>query len=297
MLTVVLFFYYSHLCVSHTPISHLLAVLTVSVVVPLMVPDIAVMVVVPVVWPVASPLALIVAVEVADELHITAAVRFMVVPSLNIPRAVNCCVNPAATDGFAGVTAIDCSVAALTVSVVEPLMVPDTAVMVVVPIAIPVASPLALIAAVDVALELHVAVAVRFEVLPSLNVPVAVNCCVSPAATDGLTGVTAIDCSMAAVTVSVVVPLMAPDVAVTVVVPTATPVARPLVLIVAVEVADELHVAVPVRFMVVPSLNVPVAVNCCLSPAVMEGLAGVTAIDCSVSGGIGVASSSVIVAV
>ena len=41
--------------------------------------------------------------------------------SLKVPVAVNCCVAPLAIDGFAGVTAIDCSVAAVTVSTVEPL--------------------------------------------------------------------------------------------------------------------------------------------------------------------------------
>ena len=35
---------------------------------------------------------------------------------------MNCCVPPAAIEGFAGVTAIETSVGAVTVSVVEPLM-------------------------------------------------------------------------------------------------------------------------------------------------------------------------------
>ena len=39
--------------------------------------------------------------------------------------------------------------------------------------------------------------------------------------------------------------------------------------------------AVLVRFCVVPLLYVPVAVNCCLAPAAMEELAGVTAIETS----------------
>ena len=69
-----------------------------------------------------------------------------------------------------------------------------------------------------------------------------------------------------AVTVSDVEVVTVPEVAVMVVVPVATLVARPCVpvavLIVAMFVADELHVTVPVRFCVLPSLNVPVAVNC-----------------------------------
>jgi len=58
-------------------------------------------------------------------------------------------------------------------------------------------------------------------------------------------------------------------------------VANPLLLTVATEVAEEIHLAVLVRFCAVPLLYVPVAVNCCLAPAVMEELAGVTAIETS----------------
>ena len=44
--------------------------------------------------------------------------------------------------------------------------------------------------------------------------------------------------------------------------PVPAAVARPAALIVATVSAEELHVAVLVRFRVVPSLNVPVAMNC-----------------------------------
>ena len=43
--------------------------------------------------------------------------------------------------------------------------------------------------------------------------------------------------------------------------PAAAPVARPLVLMLAAAVFEEVHVAELVRFCVVPSLKVPVAVN------------------------------------
>ncbi len=66
-----------------------------------------------------------------------------------------------------------------------------------------------------------------FRVVPSLKVPVAVNCCVVPRAIAGLAGVTAIDTRAAAVTVSVVEPETEPEVAVMVVDPAATLVARP----------------------------------------------------------------------
>ena len=153
-----------------------------------------------------------------------------------------------AIDGFAGVTAIDCSVAAVTVSKVDPLMDDDVAVIVEVPTPAPLARPVVLIVAVVVVPEDQVTLDVRFCVEPSLNVPVAVNCCVAPLAIDGFGGVTAIDCSVAAVTVRVVEPLIAPDVALIVEVPTPAPLASPEALIVAVVVVPDDHVTVLVRF-------------------------------------------------
>jgi hypothetical protein len=41
--------------------------------------------------------------------------------SEKVPVAVNCCVVPFAIEGFAGVTAIDTSVAEVTVKIVEPM--------------------------------------------------------------------------------------------------------------------------------------------------------------------------------
>jgi len=83
---------------------------------------------------------------------------------------------------------------------------------------------------------------------PSDNVPVAVNCSVVPFAIEGFAGVTAIDTSVAAVTVRVVEPLMPPDVASILLVPAATAVANPPAVIVATLVVTELHVASPVKF-------------------------------------------------
>src|SRR5271167_5249790 len=143
---------------------------------------------------------------------------------------------------------MDCSVAAVTVSKVEPLMDDDVAVIVEVPTPAPLARPAALIVAVEVVPELHVTVPVKFCVEPSLNVPVAVNCWVAPLVIEGFAGVTVMDCSVAAVTVRTVEPLIAPDVALIVEVPTPAPVASPAALIVAVEVVPELHVTVPVKF-------------------------------------------------
>ena len=114
--------------------------------------------------------------------------------------------------------------------------------------------------------------------------PVAVICWAAPAAKDGLAGVTAMDWSVAAVTVSVVLPEILPAVAVVSDEPTPTPVARPLATTVATEVVPEVHVTEEVMFRDVPSEYVPVAVNCFVNPAGVDGLAGVTAMSFVASG-------------
>src|SRR5580658_3541776 len=96
---------------------------------------------------------------------------------------------------------------------------------------------------------------------------------------EGLAGVTAIETSVGAVTVNTVEPEIDPEVALIELVPTPAPVARPPAAIVAVEVVAEAHVTEAVRFCVLLSLNVPVAVNCCLFPRVIEGFAGVTEME------------------
>jgi len=91
-----------------------------------------------------------------------------------MPVAVNCCVVPLAMLGDAGVTVMLESTAAVTVSVVDPLMldVVSVAVIVVVPVATDVARPsvptaLEIVAALVVA-ELHVTDVVRSCVVLSL---------------------------------------------------------------------------------------------------------------------------------
>jgi len=158
----------------------------------------------------------------------------------------------------------------------------------VVPAATPVASPvLAPMVANPVFDDAHVTVVVMSFVELSLYVPVAVNCCVVPALIEGAAGVTAIDCSVttAAVTVNESFGLTTlPSVAVICVVPAATPVANPVLApMVANPVFDEAHVTVVVMFFVELSLYVPIAANCCVAPALIDGPAGVTAIDCSVT--------------
>jgi hypothetical protein len=93
---------------------------------------------------------------------------------LKVPVAVYVWVVPAAIDAVAGVTVIDTSTAGVTVSVTPAeVMLPCTAVIVVVPAASPVANPAALIVAVGTLEDAHVTVDVRFCVVWLLNVPVA----------------------------------------------------------------------------------------------------------------------------
>jgi hypothetical protein len=76
---------------------------------------------------VANPPAVIVATVVVTELQVAVLVKFCVELSEKVPVAVNCSVAPFAIEGFAGVTAIDTSVAAVTVKVVDPVMAPEAA--------------------------------------------------------------------------------------------------------------------------------------------------------------------------
>jgi hypothetical protein len=71
-------------------------------------------------------------------------------------------------DGFAGVTAIDCSVAAVTVSIAEPTTDPEVALIVLLPVPAPVAKPPAVIVATPGVADAHVTEDVRFCVLLSL---------------------------------------------------------------------------------------------------------------------------------
>jgi hypothetical protein len=60
-------------------------------------------------------------------------------------------------------------------------------------------------------------------------------------------------------------------------------VVRPVLLMLATPVPDELQVAEFVRFWVLPSEYVPVAVNCSVVPKAIDGLAGVTAIEVKIA--------------
>lgn len=159
-------------------------------------PDVAVIEVCPTATAVASPLVpvalLMVAKFVRDEFQLTEVVTSCPVLSL----AVNCCLPPMAILGFVGVIAMDVIGAVVTVKEAVLNKVPNVALIVVVPAARAVASPFepaaSLMVATSVRDELHVTAAVTSRVvLLSLQIPVAVNCCVAPGAILVFAGVTA----------------------------------------------------------------------------------------------------------
>ncbi len=124
---------------------------------------------------------------------------------------------------------------------------------------------------------------VRSRVLPSVKVPIAENGSVVVSAIVTFPWGMVSDARSAALTVSEVLPLTDPEAAVIVTVPRLPADARPLTVIDAMLFFDELQVTVSVMFCVVPSENVPVAVNCCTVPRGMDAFTGVTAIETRVA--------------
>jgi hypothetical protein len=106
------------------------------------------------------------------------------------------------------------------------------------------ANPVALIDATMPFEELQVTELVRSWDDPSLNLPLAVNCCVAPTGIEGLLGLTVIELRL--ITVRVMVLVIGPDVACIVVVPAASAVANPEALIEATAVFEELQATEPV---------------------------------------------------
>ena len=101
-----------------------------------------------------------------DELQVTVEVRLFVVPSENVPVAVNCSRKPVLTVGLLGVTSMETSATGVTVSVARFEVLPEkVADIFVVPVAMVVASPLGPDVLSNVATaeaeETHVAEAVR----------------------------------------------------------------------------------------------------------------------------------------
>ena len=161
-----------------------------------------------------------VATDGLEEPQSTDAVMSCVLLSLKVPVAVNCFVVPIAMPELLGVTSMETSVAAVTVSEAVPLTDPEDAVMVTAPEPVLVARPAALMEATFRFDEDHVT-EVSCCVLPSSKLPVAINCWSVPRAIEGVAGVTEIETRLAGTTVSVAVSLKDPAVAVMVTVPSA----------------------------------------------------------------------------
>src|SRR5262249_2036948 len=132
----------------------------------------------PAATPVARPVVSIVAAATVAEFHVATEVKSCVLLSEYVPVAVNCCFCPAAMAAAAGVTAMLDNVAVVTVSGALPEIAPEVAVIFADPTATAVARPVLFTVATAAELEVHVAVAEMFCVVPSEKCAVAVNCCV-----------------------------------------------------------------------------------------------------------------------
>ena len=154
---------------------------------------------------------------------------------------------------MAGVTATETRTAAPTLSVADSVIEPDVAVMFALPIPAPVDNPLLAIVATAVDDEPHVTELVRGCVLPSLYVPVAVNCWLVPFAIVALEGVMDMETSTGAVTATLAEPVMAPELALMLAVPIRLPVTNPA-LTGAIAGEEDVHVAEAVRSCVLPSV-------------------------------------------
>jgi len=219
-----------------------------------------------------------VATAALEELHTAVKVTSWELLSLNFPVAANCFVAPMGMLEFAGVTAMDTSVAAETVTDAVPLMPPELAVSVMLPAAIAVATPELLTASEFGADEDHVS-EVSNCVLPSSNAPVALNDCSVPMAMVAVAGLTVIDCRCAATTVSVEESLKPPALAEIVVVPSLRVVASPVLSTLATAELEELHVTPPLRSALDPSLYIAVATYFWLTPMGIVRSPGETEIE------------------
>jgi hypothetical protein len=141
---------------------------TVRAVEPLIAPEAACILLVPAATAVANPPALIVTTVAVCEVQVTEPVKFCVELSENVPVAVNCSVLPFAIEGFAGVTPIETSVGEVTDSKVDPLTLPEVAMIVLDPAAFAVAIPPVVIVAAFVFWDCQLTEPVRFFVEPSL---------------------------------------------------------------------------------------------------------------------------------
>lgn len=118
---------------------------------------------------------------------------------------------PAGIVALAGETRIELTTAGVTVTSVDPVIEPEVAEMLALPMALPLTKPSPLTAtnATDGSSEFHKTEG-KSWVLPSVNVAMAVSCTVVPRAIDGLPGSKAMETSAAGRAVNVVVPCTEP---------------------------------------------------------------------------------------
>lgn len=167
---------------------------------------------------VASPPPLIVATLELAEAHATEEVMSRVVPSENLPMAVNCWFTPDGSTGFCGLRIATNSAGGATVRFTEALTLPELAVIVATPWLIEVTNPAEFTAATVGVEELQLTAPVRSFVLPSANVPTAESVSVRPRGTEGVGRLMAMDTS-GVVTFNVAVELIPLELAVIVVIP------------------------------------------------------------------------------
>ena len=251
---------------------------TVRVVLPVTPEAVAEIVAVPPFLPCARPEPRSDAMLGLDDFHETPPRLLAVLPSLNVPLALNLIEVPRAIRGFAGFTVMETRCAVETVSPVDPLTPPKTALIVLLPAATLVRSPWPLMVAAAGFEDVQTADPLTSCEVLSLNVPVAANCFVVPTAILEFAGVTAIEIKLAPVMVSDAVPLTEPELAVIVVKPVPTLVATPVESTVATD-KDEEDQVTDWSHCVLPSSKLPTAVNSCVVPSAMDGTAGVTEIE------------------
>jgi len=225
---------------------------TVRTLVVVVLPEVAVMVAVPAATPVARPVLLMVATAALLVDQATVEVHWVLVLLEYEQVAVYCSVPvPATMEGAAAPIEIPVSAGLKTVSVLDPVVLPDVALIFAVPVVTPRTTPGLVILAADVLVLDQVTVPVQSEVVLFAKLQVALYwLIVKPATTVAVAGVTVMLFKGTLVTVRALVALMVPEAAVIVVDPTATPVARPVLETVAmaglllVHVIDVGHAAV-----------------------------------------------------
>jgi len=132
-----------------------------------MLPEVATIYVVPDATAVAKPALLIVATLLFEELQVTESVISTWVPSCSMPQALYCTVSPALVESLVGLMVIEFRFATVTVTVVEPLIVPDAAVALALPGSFAVILPLSEMVKTAALPDDQLTEPVMFLVLPS----------------------------------------------------------------------------------------------------------------------------------